>query len=185
MTQTKLTIEQGILLLSAIVVSIGFRLFPSIAHFNPQIVFVLFFGTIFSKPLALFSVGMMTVLSDVVSAKVWGYPAFGSWTFFTYSAFLGIALSPYILNISAKGGKFILGAVTSGLGFWLWTNFGTWWFSGLYPHNDIGLGQCYVLALPFLMNTTLAAMLWSGSLVVAGHLSRRMGKVSVASVPTQ
>lgn len=46
--------------------------------------------------------------------------------------------------------------------FWVWTNAGTWWMSGLYPHDQIGLLDCYVLAWPFLENAVLGTLFWFG-----------------------
>jgi hypothetical protein len=48
------------------------------------------------------------------------------------------------------------------LGFWLWTNFGTWLMtSDLYPKTFQGLVDCFIAGLPFLKNSLIASLAYS------------------------
>lgn len=55
--------------------------------------------------------------------------------------------------------------------FWIWTNFGVWLVSGMYPHSLTGLVTCYFLALPFLKNSIIAAIVWGSAFVALGKYS--------------
>ena len=50
--------------------------------------------------------------------------------------------------------------VGASFGFWIWTNFGVWLTSHLYPKSFAGLIACYTLALPFLRNALLGDLIW-------------------------
>jgi hypothetical protein len=61
----------------------------------------------------------------------------------------------------------------SSLGFWIWTNFGVWATSGLYSKTLTGLGECYIAALPFLLNSLIGDMIWG--LAILGVYSLHSG----------
>lgn len=96
-------------------------------------------------------------LSDVSLHFFANYPIFGSWSLFTYSAIILLAL----LNTS-KGKHMLLITIFGSLGFWLWTNFGTWLMtSDLYPKTLSGLATCYVAGLPFLKHCLISSLLYT------------------------
>lgn len=55
-------------------------------------------------------------------------------------------------------------AVTATLVFFLVTNFGVWAAGGMYPKTWAGLLLAYAAGLPFLLNSLLANLLFSGAL---------------------
>ena len=150
----------GILLL-IVLTSILFKIIPASPNFNPQIVVVLYLGTILSGSVLFFGVLILSIIADLVSAYFFGYPVFGSWTYFTYSAYFLIAFSACFTKLSPKRVYFFIAAITSSIGFWLWTNLGVWLLSGMYQHTAHDFIQCYVLALPFLKSSLWAAVFWS------------------------
>ncbi len=89
------------------------------------------------------------------------YAAFGSWSFFTYSGWCAVVLLGSINRLAESAKNMIIFTIGASLLFWLWTNFGTWCATSLYPHNITGLIECYYAALPFLRNSALGAMCWS------------------------
>ena len=73
---------------------------------------------------------------------------------FTWSAFILIGIFGLILKRNSKFYSFKITSlgIFSVLFFYLWTNFGWWLISGMYPMNFQGLIKCYIAALPFLRN---------------------------------
>lgn len=45
--------------------------------------------------------------------------------------------------------------------FFIFSNFGVWLLSGLYPKNISGLIECYIMAIPFFKNTLMSTILFS------------------------
>lgn len=148
--------------LGVVVVGIVARVIPHIANFSPEIVFAFYLGASFYKRYAFLFVLVMAVVSDVIIGTCSGYPTFGTWTVFTYSALiiaciLGAA-SPRVQKYHKV--FFVSGAFGVTLFYWGWTNFGTWVAGGLYPHTWAGLLSCYVLAIPFLKTSIVSSVLW-------------------------
>lgn len=80
--------------------------------------------------------------------------------FFTWSAFILIGLlgalfkrnsKYYFVKITAMG-------IASILFFYIWTNFGWWLISGMYPMALRGLVQCYIAGIPFLRNQLISVI---------------------------
>ena len=53
--------------------------------------------------------------------------------------------------------------------FFVTTNLGVWWLSGLYPHTSEGLTECFILALPFFQNSLISTWLYSAALLAFSH----------------
>jgi hypothetical protein len=60
--------------------------------------------------------------------------------------------------------------IGSNIFFYLWTNFGVWLLSSMYPHTAAGLVQSYINALPFLRYQTISTLLF----VPAGFLATEL-----------
>jgi hypothetical protein len=72
------------------------------------------------------------------------------------------------------------GAVGSSALFFVGTNFAVWVSSGMYEHTLSGLVSCYVAALPFLRNSLLGDLFWSGMLFGAYALVGAARRAAVA-----
>ncbi len=75
--------------------------------------------------------------------------------FFTWSAWILIGVFGAISGIKTQSvarsvGKLTILGLASSLFFYVYTNLGVWLLWDLYPHNFIGLVQCYLMGLPFL-----------------------------------
>ncbi len=158
---------QKIMALSlAILLAVLGRVFVHLPNVTPLTCISLLLAWHFSRTLACLAVLLALLLSDCLLGYMHGFPLFGTWSWFTYSGYMVM-----ILLTSQRGGLtrrragVYLLAVT--LGYWTWTNFGTWLTSGMYAHNAAGLWQCYLLALPFLRNALLGNFLWA---VIVGGL---------------
>jgi hypothetical protein len=144
------------------------RVVPHFPNVTAMTAVSLLAGTQFSRKISLFIVLCALVLSDVLLAYGFGYAVFGSWTLFTYSGFLLIALFGKLA--AQKKTIYLFGfIICSSLGFWLWTNFGTWLCSGMYQKSFAGFITCYVAALPFLRNALIGDVIWLAVLISMLH----------------
>lgn len=86
--------------------------------------------------------------------------------FFTWSAFAVIGIFGWVFGRSdIKSAKFrIFGlagvGIISSVFFFLYTNFGWWLVSGMYPHTLDGLIQCYIMGLPFFKNNLIGNLIF-------------------------
>lgn len=149
------------------------RLIPHPANVSPMTSLCLFSGSRFSKKTSFLLAFISLVLSDMVLSQFLGYPIFGRWSLFTYTGFFAIVYFGRFLTASPKAGKTIVFLLSSSLGFWLWTNFGTWFAEGLYPRTTAGLFQCYLAAIPFLKNALIGDLVWGGILFVSFHYAQK------------
>ncbi len=108
------------------------------------------------------SLGLMAlILSDIVLGFTNHYPLFGFWSFFTYSGFIAaLFLGMACLREKSSVVRLFYALVGSTFGFWLWTNFGTWLTSTLYPKTAAGLMACFTAGIPFLSNSLLGNLAW-------------------------
>jgi hypothetical protein len=144
------------------------RLVPHLNNFSPMIIVALFAGRFINERLAGAAVIASMLASDALLSYFFGYPIFGTWSIFTYSALLAILFVG--MRLPKLENRFTLGliaAIGSNLGFWIWTNFGVWTFSGLYHLQWAGFVKCYLVAIPFLQHSTMSAMVWYLVLVAA------------------
>lgn len=94
---------------------------------------------------------------------------------FTWSAFAFIGLFGYLYGKSRftvydsqftkdNQAKLIFDSIILGIGssifFYLYTNFGWWLVSGMYPHTLNGLIQSYIMGLPFFRNNLIGNLIF-------------------------
>ncbi len=137
------------------------RVMPHLSNFSPYASLILLSGQAWKKPAGLILTGLSLVFSDIMLAFLFGYSVFGLWSLFTYSGFLMMALgSSYYLSQKTTLIRIAAYALSSTLGYWLWTNFGTWLTTDLYAHSFTGWINCLIAGLPFLQNSLLAALVF-------------------------
>jgi hypothetical protein len=78
---------------------------------------------------------------------------------FALTIWLGMRLSQHVSSARVLGSSLL-----SALNFFVVTNFAVWLFSGMYAHTAAGLGQCFLMAIPFFRNDLLGTLLYSGLL---------------------
>jgi hypothetical protein len=83
--------------------------------------------------------------------------------FFTWSAFILIGIFGIFFKRNSKHYflKISGGGIISVLLFYLWTNFGWWLVSGMYPMNFQGLIQSYIAGFPFLKNQLASVLIFT------------------------
>lgn len=158
------------------------RLMPHVPNVTPFTALSLLVGAKLQhrRLVALLTMIVALITSDVLLAYIYGYPVFSLWTIFTYSSFLVITLCGR--KLATAGTEATAKCTTTAnwktlpcwisamsLGYWLWTNFGVWLTSNLYAKSFAGLLSCYVAALPFLRNAVIGDLVWG--IVIFGAFS--------------
>ncbi|MES2205137.1 MAG: DUF6580 family putative transport protein [Pseudomonadota bacterium] len=151
------------MMLPFFIISFGIltRLIPHLPNFSPEIIFALYLGMKNTPLRASAFIILMAVISDLLL----GF-GIGSWALLTYSALLITGGVGFWIRKKGFSATFMGTSCAVTLGYWIWTNFGTWFITALYPHNAAGLVKCYTLALPFLANSLAASFAWCAIIVV-------------------
>ena len=136
------------------------RLVPHAANITPLYAVALFACAVFPRRWAVAVPVAAMVLSDLTIGL---HP--GIW--YTWSGMLVFALLGFGLRGRASAGRIVVSSLAGSLAFFLWTNFGVWLASGMYPLNSAGLLACYTLALPFFRNSVLGNLAFAGALFAA------------------
>ncbi len=137
------------------------RLIPHSPNVTPYASLILLMGCQLSRQSAVLITLISLALSDLFLTLFYHYPLLGFFSLFTYSGFIAMALaSYYCLHQRRSTARIVLLALGSVGGYWLWTNFGTWLTSGMYPHTPTGLGACFIAGLPFLQASLLSALIF-------------------------
>jgi len=134
------------------------RLIPHPPNFAPIAAMALFGGAYFNKKSVAFAIPLAAMfLTDAIIG-------FHSGMWLVYLSFgLIVLIGMLMLNkVSVK--NVIIASLTASLSFFIITNFGVWAFGTMYPKNIIGLFECYVAAIPFMQNTILGDLVYSGLL---------------------
>jgi hypothetical protein len=146
-----------------ILVAALFRMLPSPEVRPPNVApigaMALLGGAAITDRRLAFAIPLVAMLiSDVLigfdGSRVWVY---GSLVLITL---LGRLLQNRRRNPAAVG----LGSLGASLVFFILTNFGVWWSSGMYGHTFSELIRCYVMAIPFFGNTVVGDLAFSGAL---------------------
>jgi hypothetical protein len=152
------------------------RLVPHAANVTPLYAVALFACAYFPRRWALAVPVAAMVLSDLIIGT-------HATIAFTWSGMLIFALCGFALRGRVTAFSTLATAAAGSLAFYAWTNFGVWLVSGLYPHTAPGLVACYTLALPFLRNSLLGDVAFTGLLFAAyeWYRLRRRARVPVAA----
>lgn len=132
------------------------RLIPHPPNFAPIAAMALFGGAYFNKKSVAFAIPLAAMfLTDAIIG-------FHSGMWFVYLSFAFIVLIGMFLLKKVTVKNVVLASLSASLSFFIITNFGVWAFGTMYPKNLIGLFECYVAAIPFIHNTLLGDLVYSG-----------------------
>lgn len=141
------------LAIGLIVIGILLRFLPHAPNFTPVAAIALFAGAYLSKKNLVLVPLVLMIVSDL-------FLGLHNVVIFTWGGFILAGLIGLWLK-KRKSPVSILGAsLVSSLVFYIVSNFGVW-LMGWYPHNLQGLANCYIMALPFLRDFTLATTMYS------------------------
>jgi hypothetical protein len=162
------------LALSLVVLGAVARLLPHPPNFTPVGALSLYSGARLRSWQAYLTPLVILALTDPVLGMIFGFRAFTALTPFVYASFL---INVWIgRHLRETEGVWRIGgaAVVGSLQFFVITNFAVWATSHFYPRTLAGLGECYLLAIPF-FGWTLAGDIAYAALLFGLHawLSRR------------
>uniref|UniRef100_A0A832G7G9 Uncharacterized protein n=1 Tax=Ignavibacterium album TaxID=591197 RepID=A0A832G7G9_9BACT len=150
-------ITPRLLILSLMILAAAFvRLIPHPPNFAPIAAMALFSGAYFNKKSFAFAVPLAAMfLTDAIIG-------FHSSMWIVYLSFALIVLIGMLMlkKISIK--NVVVASVTASISFFIITNFGVWALGTMYPKNIAGLIECYIAAIPFIQNTLLGDLFYSG-----------------------
>ena len=154
-------------LVGMVLAAAAFRLLPHPLNFAPIAGMALFGGAHFSEKRQAFLIPLAAML---LSDLVIGFHSTVPFVYLSFILIVGIGMMirkrRQILPIAGA-------ATASSLLFFAVTNFGVWAVQDLYPKTAVGLGACYIAALPFLQNTLLGDALTTAVLFGGFVLAER------------
>jgi hypothetical protein len=140
----------------AVLIAAFVRLIPHPPNFAPIAAMALFSGAYFNKKSVTFAVPLAAMfLTDAIIG-------FHSSMWIVYLSFALIVLIGMFMLKKIIIKNVVLASVTASISFYLITNFGVWAFGTMYPKNIAGLIECYIAAIPFIQNTLLGDLFYSG-----------------------
>lgn len=141
------------LILAAVVARLAMAGVPNV---SPMAALALFSGAYLAdRKLAMLIPLVAMVIGDLVLG-------FHDIMFFTYGAFVLIALIGVFISSRVCGHVVIAASLSSSVLFFLITNYGVWMVSGYYPMTPEGLLTCYTAAIPFFQMTLMGDLFFVG-----------------------
>lgn len=149
-----------------ILVGVVGRLVIHVPDVTPLTSLALLAPTVFSKRISIAMMLGILILSDYSLHVFFHYPMFGLWSLFNYSGWIATVLFGFLFSKKPTFLSALFYTFFSALFFWVWTDFGTWCVSSLYPHTLHGLTECFVMALPFLKYSIVGSLAWTTALMI-------------------
>ena len=132
-----------------------FRLLPHPPNVSPIAAMALFGGACFSDKRAAF---LITFLALLLSDFILGLH---DTMLYVYAGFALTVVIGFWIRKNMNFGRITIAVVGSSVLFFIISNFGAWFTSGLYPMTIDGLMQAYVAAIPFFQNSLLGNIVFS------------------------
>ncbi len=143
--------RDALLAILLILVVVGFRFLPHPANFSPTLALLIYVGFVGRSSRALWLIGPALILvSDLLIGTYDGI----SMVYLSYA----ICLAVGAIISRARVAPLFLAGLSGSVLFFALSNFGVWQFTNLYPHDQLGLVQCYVMALPFFHYTVFSTV---------------------------
>lgn len=155
----RLSVNNFVIAFFLVAIAVLFRIIPHPANFAPVGAIALVSGFLMARRYAIW----LPVLIMAVSDMIIGTHPLILWTWGSF-ALIALLSSTFLSKRNIGAGTVTVAALSSGVLFFVITNFGVWLQSGMYIHNMAGLVQCYYNALPFFRNTLLSDVFFSASI---------------------
>ncbi len=176
----KINLQFGFLVLLIVLLALS-RMLPHPLNFSPLVAMGLFGAAHFAKRWQAFLIPIVAAwasdlfINNVLYSQyyptfVWFYEGF-YWQYGTYLLIILLGTWYFKNNISIP--KVLGGVFGSGLIFYLFSNFGVWLTTTLYPLNFSGLIICYTAGLPFYKSTLAGDLFYSTLLFGSYYLIQR------------
>lgn len=143
--------------LALIIMGLIFRILPHPPNFSPVAAIALFGGFYFSRKISMVVPLFIMFLSDIFIGFY--EPVLMA---FVYGSFLICVILGFQLKKHKKWHTILQNSLLCSLVFFFLTNFAVWAFTPWYAKSFSGLIQCYLMAIPFLKNTLLGNLFFTG-----------------------
>ncbi len=155
----KIDMNSRLITLSLIIFAIAiFRLLPHPPNVSPVAAMALFGGAYFcDKRIAFLVPFLALLLSDFVIGL-------HDTMLYVYAGFALTVVIGFWVRNNMNISRISVAVVGSSVVFFIISNFGTWFTSGLYPMSIDGLMQAYVAAIPFFQNSLLGNIVFTALL---------------------
>jgi len=157
----KLLIKKEILPISLILILTFSRLIPHLPNFTPLIAMGIISGYFFKNIYtSLFVLLLSMLLADVFIGFYYNM-------IFVYLSLLLIAFIFFKISDKINYKNLFICSLVASFIFFIISNFGVWFlgnhgaYSVPYEKNISGLIECYMLAIPFFLNTLLSTIIFS------------------------
>ena len=155
MTNILTTYKKQIFPISLILILALTRLIPHPPNFTPIIAVAIMSSYFFRNILLSCTVIIISMLlADI-------FIGFYKNIFFVYLSLLLITYIFSHINRKIKLKNLFIFALLGSIIFFILSNFGVWILSEMYEKNLNGLINCYLLAVPFFVNTLLSTIIFS------------------------
>ena len=137
-----------------VILAVLMRFLPHPANVAPMAAMALFGGAYLNKKYAVILPLVVMLISDL-------FLGFHKTILFVYGSFLITSIIGMVLRGRIKFKTVVGASLLSSIIFYIVTNFGVWLTSGMYELTGLGLGRCYVLAIPFFRNTLVGDLFYT------------------------
>ena len=153
------------LAISLVIIGILIRFIHHAPNFTPVAAIALFGGAYLGKRQALIVPLALMIVSDI-------FLGLHNVVAFTWGGFALVTLLGFWIRQKRSAARVISASIASSVLFYIVFNFGVW-LMGWYPFTAKGLLDCYIMALPFLRDFTVATLVYSAVLFGAYELIAR------------
>ena len=149
--------KEEIFPISLILILTFSRLIPHPPNFTPIIAMAIMSGYFFRNIyLSLFVMLFSMLLADVFIGFYYNM-------IFVYLTLFLITFIFFNISNKINSKNLLICSLTGSLVFFIFSNFGVWVLGSLYEKSLTGLVECYILAIPFFLNTLLSTIFFSYS----------------------
>lgn len=140
-----------------VVFTIILRLVPHAPNFVPVAALALWAGVYFPKKWGLIAPIAVMFISDALIG-------FYDWRLMlvVYVSFIITGFIGWLIKNNPSVAKIAMGSLAGSMLFFIATNFAVWALSSWYPHTLYGLIDAYTMGIPFLRNTLVGDLFYSG-----------------------
>ena len=144
--------KEEIFPISLILILTFSRLIPHPPNFTPIIAIAIMSGYFFRNIyLSLFVMLFSMLLADVFIGFYYNM-------IFVYLTLFLITFIFFNISNKINSKNLLICSLTGSLIFFIFSNFGVWFLGSLYEKSLTGLVECYILAIPFFLNTLLSTI---------------------------